>query len=190
VLGRRAFAFLIIIRIQVAGARTLALVMRSSPAVGILGRGVLKIAQLRRRDRAAGVVKTGCILQQVHIVRQLSSSVANFSPGGADLGVRAIAESSEKIQINSGIPALHNGKGGLRARSEGRVQHQVKLARCGLEIPSDVLTSLVRDGLSARSEEPAVQLLDASLVGAQGTFHQRNPGIQSHRKVLHIISSI
>src|SRR3954469_17039231 len=166
------------------------MVTRSSFALGVFTRGVLQVAQFGAGDRATGIIKAWGILQQVHGMGKPGGKMAYFRPNCSDLSIRVVPKSSEKLQVDSRVPTLHNSKRGLHTGSAGRIKQSFKLATRSLEVPSNILTSLVGDGLGARSEEFVVQLLDTSLVSAQGTFHMRYPGIQSYSKVLDVPSVV
>ena len=70
------------------------------------------------------------------------------------------------------------------------IKHSVKSAGCSLEIPSNILSCLGRDGFGARSEELVVQLLDTGFISAQGTFHMGYPSIQCYSKILDVPSGV
>src|SRR3954469_818408 len=160
------------------------MVTRSSVALGVFTRGVLQVAHLGAGDRATCIVKAWGILQQVHGMGKLGGKMAYLCPNCSDLSIRVVPKSSEKLQVDSRVPTLRNSKRGLHTGSASRIKKSFKLTTRSFEVPSNILTGLVGDGLGAGSEEFVVQLLDTSLISAQGTFHMRYPSIQSYSKVL------
>src|SRR3954464_5708616 len=171
VLGRGALAFffsVLVIIIKIARARALALIAMRSPSFSILAGGILKIAKLHRRDRAAFIFQIWSVLQQIHNIDELGGNLADLCPNSPNKSVRVVPHSSEEVQIDSWIPALHNGKRGLHATSEGRVKHDGKLAGSSLQVPSNVFIGLQDNWPGARSEKHGIQLLDTGFVSTQG----------------------
>jgi hypothetical protein len=193
VLGRGALTFffsILVIIIKIARAGALALIAMSSPSFSILAGGILKIAQLHRRDRAACIVKIWSVHQQIHNINKLGGNLADLCPNSPNSSVRVVPHSSDEVQIDSWIPALHNGKRGLHTGSEGRIKHDGKLAGSSLQVPSNIFIRLQDNGLGARSEKHIVQLLDTGFISAQSTLHMGYPSIQGHSKILDIPASI
>src|SRR4051812_24652943 len=116
--------------------------------------------------------------------------MAYLCPNCSDLIIRVVPKSSERLQVDSRVPTLHDSKRGLHTGSASRIKQSFKLATRSLEVLSNILIGLVGDGLGAGSEEFIVQLLDTSLISTQGTFHMRYPGIQSYSKVLDAPSGV
>src|SRR3954463_13496384 len=129
------------------------MVMRSSFALGVLTRGVLQVAQFNVGDRATDIIKAWGILQQVHGMGKLGGKMAYVRPNCSDLSIRVVPKISEKLQVDSRVPTLHNSKRGLHTGSAGRIKQSFKLATHIFEVPSNILASLVGDGFGARSEE-------------------------------------
>src|SRR3954470_692029 len=129
------------------------MITRSSFALGVFTGGVLQVAQFGAGDRLTGITKAWGILQQIHSMSKLGGEMAYFRPDCSDLSIRVVPKSSEKLQVDSRVPTLHNSKRGLHTGSAGRVKQSFKLATHSLEVPSNILASLVGDGLGARSEE-------------------------------------
>src|SRR3954462_10051426 len=129
------------------------MITRSSFALGVFTGGVLQVAQFGAGDRLAGIIKAWGILQQIHSMSKLGGEIANFRPDCSDLSIRVVPKSSEKLQVESRVPTLHNSKRGLHTGSASRVKQSFKLATRNLEVPSNILIGLVGDGLGAGSEE-------------------------------------
>src|SRR4051812_1885624 len=129
------------------------MITRSSFTFGIFTGGVLQVAQFGAGDRLAGIVKAWSILQQIHSMSKLGGEMADFRPDGSDLSIRMVPKSSEELQVDSRVPALHNGKRGLHTGSAGRIKQGLKLAARSFEVPSNILDSPVGDGFGASSEE-------------------------------------
>src|SRR3954471_8349796 len=126
---------------------------RSSFALGVFTRGVLQVAQLGAGDRATDIIKAWGILQQVHGMGKLGGKMAYLCPNCSDLIIRVVPKSSEKLQVDSRVPTLHNSKRGLHTGSASRIKQSFKSATRNLEVPSNILIGLVGDGLGAGSEE-------------------------------------
>src|SRR3954465_6701100 len=138
------------------------MITRRSFTLGDFAGGVLQVAQFGAGDRLTGIIKAWGILQQIHSMSKLGGEMAYFRPDCSDLSIRVVPKSSEKLQVDSRVPTLHNSKRGLHTGSAGRIKQSLKLVTRSLEVPSNILTGLVRDGLGAGSEEFIVQLLDTS----------------------------
>ena len=78
----------------------------------------------------------------------------------------------------------------MHTGSESRIKQSVKSAGCGLEVPSNILSCLGRNGFGTRSEELVVQLLNTGFISAQGTFHMGYPSIQCYSKILDVPSGV
>src|SRR3954471_12610322 len=126
---------------------------RSSFALGVFTRGVLQVAQLGAGDRATGIIKAWGILQQVHGMGKLGGKMAYLCPNCSDISIRMVPKSSEKLQVDSRVPTLHNSKRGLHTGSAGRIKQSLKLPTRSFEVPSNILASPVGDGFGARSKE-------------------------------------
>jgi hypothetical protein len=129
------------------------MITRSSFALGVFTGGVLQVAQFGAGDRLAGIIKAWGILQQIHSMSKLGGEMADFRPDCSDLSIRVVPKSSEKLQVDSRVPTLHNSKRGLHTGSAGRIKQSLKLATRSFEVPSNILASPVGDGFGARSEE-------------------------------------
>ena len=66
----------------------------------------------------------------------------------------------------------------------------VNLAAYNFQTPSNIFMLVKCNGLLPALEQLFIQLLDASLVCAQGTFHIRNPSIQGNHKVFGVPAGI
>src|SRR3954470_25076468 len=91
--------------------------MRSSFSLGVFTGGVLQVAQLCAGDRTTGIIKAWGILQQIHRMGKLGGKRAYLCPNCSDLNIRVVSKSSEKLQVNSRVPTLHNSKRGLHTGS-------------------------------------------------------------------------
>src|SRR3954467_4514401 len=95
---------------------------------------------------------------------KLGGKMAYICPNCSDLSIRVVPKSSEKLQVDSRVPTLHNGKRGLHPGSAGRIKQSFNLATRSLEVPSNIFASFVGDGLGARSEDLVVQLLETGFI--------------------------